>query len=171
VQEYILQALMQSSVDSLIMQYHRIMSPTDDQFKAVSVRKKKKKPKKHEDDVEDNEDEKLFIPEPVEDSIFKGRPSDISLSEGDSAPHIGGSNHSSTHSSFSGEAEESTHQPMVALYQPESSDTEGDLTTQAQMAYKTTEMVIKATNDGMNHTGGHNIKFSGEMRTNVSMLW
>lgn len=145
-------------------------SSTDDQFKAISVKKKKKKVKKHEEheDEDDNEDTKLFTSEPAEDSILKSRPSDISLSDGDSVPHIGGSNHSSTRSSLSGEAEESTHQPMVALCQPESSDTEGDLTTQAQLAYKTTEMVIKATNDGMNHTGGHNIKFSGEMKTNVS---
>ena len=97
------------------------------------------------------------------------KPSDLSE---DSVPQLE-SNHSSrhnssAHSSFSGDVDESIQHRMVALSQPESSDTEGDATSQAQLAYQTTEMVIKATNEGMNHTGGRNIPLSSEMRTNVS---
>ena len=131
----------------------------------VSVRKKKKKSKKHETD----EEEAQVTPEP-EDQIIRERPSDISE---DNVLQLE-SNHSSrrnssAHSSFSGDVDESIQHSMVALSQPESSDTEGDIaTSQAQLAYQTTEMVIKATNEGMNHTGGHNIRFSSEMRTNVS---
>ena len=134
----------------------------------VSVRKKKKKSRKHEIDEEEAQDGNIVTPEP-DDQIIRERPSDVSE---DNIPQLE-SNHnsrrnSSTHSSFSGDVDESIQHSMVALSQPESSDTEGDATSQAQLAYQTTEMVIKATNEGMNHTGGHNIQFSSEMRTNVS---
>ena len=139
------------------------------QFKAVSVRKKKKKSRKHEGD-EEGQDGKLVMSDP-EDHMTKEKPSDVSYSE-ENILHLE-SNHSSTrnssgHSSFSGDVDESIQQSMVALSQPESSDAEGDATSQAQLAYQTTEMVIKATNEGMNHTGGHSIRLSSEMRTNVS---
>ena len=131
----------------------------------VSVRKKKKKSRKHEADEEEGQ----VTPEP-EDQIIRERPSDKSE---DNVLQLE-SNHSSrrnssAHSSFSGDVDENIQHSMVALSQPESSDTEGDIaTSQAQLAYQTTEMVIKATNEGMNHTGGHSIRFSNEMRTNVS---
>lgn len=135
------------------------------------MRKKKKKSRKLEtDEEEEGQDGKLVTPEP-EDQVVKEKPSNTSNPEDNFLQFE--SNHSSTrnssgHSSFSGDVDESIQQSMVALSQPESSDTEGDATSQAQLAYQTTEMVIKATNEGMNHTGGHNIRFSSEMRTNVS---
>lgn len=103
--------------------------------------------------------------------MTKEKPSDVSYSE-ENVLQLE-SNHSSTRnssnrSSFSGDVDESIQHSMVALSQPESSDAEGDATSQAQLAYQTTEMVIKATNEGMNHTGGHSIRFGSEMRTNVS---
>ena len=135
----------------------------------VSVhKKKKKKTRKQETDEEEGQEEKLATPEP-EDQIIREKPSDLSE---DNFLQLE-SNHSgrcdsSAHSSFSGDVDESIQHRMVALSQPESSDTEGDATSQAQLAYQTTEMVIKATNEGMNHTGGRNIPLSSEMRTNVS---